>query len=310
MVVVTSGERELGRVHTGADGRALIFPTWLGAANNAVLTLTAQSGEGQGMTTAHAGDATVTVSISTARPALAGLDVALIIDATGSMGDEIRYLQAEALAISSAIKAAYPNLSQRWAMVPYRDYQDTFVTRPFDFTEDLAGFQAALHEVSADGGGDYPEAPERALADMNQLHWRPGPVARVAFWIADAPHHPEKTEQMVAGIRGAQAGGIHVYPIAASGADDLTEFSMRLAAVATGGRYLFLTSDSHVGNDHKEPLIPCYLVTSLQKAMLRMISMEVTGTRVDPEAADVLRTGGNPRDGRCTLNDGEVVDLL
>ena len=31
-VVVTSGERELGRLQTGADGRALLFPGWLGAA--------------------------------------------------------------------------------------------------------------------------------------------------------------------------------------------------------------------------------------------------------------------------------------
>lgn len=309
-VTVSQNERELGRLVTGADGRALIFPGWLGATAGSPLTITAQTADGQGTVTAAAGDTTATVSVSSARPPLAGLDVALIVDTTGSMGDEIRYLQGETLAISSAIAMDNPNLSQRWAVVAYRDYADTYVTRPIDFTDNLAAYQESLRALAADGGGDYPEAPERALKDMNQLQWRPGPVARVAFWIADAPHHTERAEEMVTAIRAAREKGIHMYPIAASGADDLTELTMRLSALVTGGRYLFLTNDSGIGGDHKEPRIPCYLVTSLQKAMLRMISMEITGTRVDPISSDVLRTGGNPKDGRCTLNDGEVVDIL
>jgi Mg-chelatase subunit ChlD len=309
-VIVSSNEREVARLRTGSDGRALVFPTWLGLPANAELTLSAEWGDGRGTTTAHAGDASATVSVTAARSALEGLDVALVIDTTGSMGDEIQYLQAETIAISDAIRAAYPQLSQRWAVIPYRDYQDEYVTRPVDFTDSLLSYQASLQGLKADGGGDYPEAPERGLADLSQLHWRSGAVARVAFWIADAPHHAEHTGDMIAALQAARTAGIHLYPIAASGADDLTEFTMRLGALVTGGRYLFLTNDSGIGNDHKEPLIPCYLVTTLQKAMLRMISMEVTGSRLDPSPADVIRTGGDPHDGRCTLNDGEVVDLL
>jgi Mg-chelatase subunit ChlD len=309
-VTVSSNEHEIGRVRTGADGRALIFPAWLGAAPNATLTITARSGEGQGTTVVHAGDATATVSVTTLKPAMQGLDVAIVIDTTGSMGDEIRYLQAETLAISSALRAAYPELSQRWAVIPYRDYHDAYVTSPVDFTDDLQAYQTSLKGLTAEGGDDFPEAPERALADLNQLHWRSGPIARVAFWIADAPHHAEHTKDMVAAMKDAATNGIHVYPIAASSADTLTEFTMRLTALVTGGRYLFLTNDSHIGNLHEEPAIPCYFVTSLQKAMLRMLSMEVTGTRLDPAPTDIIRTGGDPRDGRCTLNDGRVVDLL
>jgi len=309
-VIVSSNERELGRVQTGTDGRALVFPAWLGAAPEAPLTITARSGDGQGAVTARVGDATATVSVTSAKPALEGLDVAIVIDTTGSMGDEISYLQAETVAISDAVRAAHPELSQRWALVAYRDVGDAYVTRPVDFTADLKRYQGSLAGLSAAGGNDYPEAPELALADTARLGWRPGAVAKVAFWIADAPHHREHAANMVAAIQNVRAQGVHVYPVAASSADDLTEFTMRVAALVTGGRYLFLTDDSGIGNDHKEPLIPCYLVTTLQKAMLRMLSMEITGTRLDPAATDILRTGGNPHDGRCTLEGGQVVDLL
>lgn len=310
-VEVTSGDKLLGRLQTGADGRVLVFPTWLGAQTGSALTISALYGDAQGgHTTAKAGDLTATVTISGAAGPITGLDIALVIDTTGSMGDEILYLQAETLAISSAIRAAYPQLSQRWALVAYRDYTDSFVSKATDFTEDLKAYQANLSTLQAGGGGDRPEAPEKALADMNQLTWRGGPVARVAFWLADAPHHAEHTDLLVKGIREANAKGVHFYPIAASDTDELTEFSMRLAALVTGGRYLFLTNDSRIGNDHKEPRIPCYLVTSLQKAMLRMVSMEVTGQHVEPAKEDVIRTGGNPMDQRCTLSDGEVVEVL
>ena len=50
---------------------------------------------------------------------------------------------------------------------------------------------------------------------------------------------------------------------------------MRSAAQLTGGRYLFLTDDSGVGGEHKEPNIPCYFVTRLDHAILRMVDIEM-----------------------------------
>jgi hypothetical protein len=41
--------------------------------------------------------------------------------------------------------------------------------------------------------------------------------------------------------------------------------------------------------------------------MGRMILSELSGTRVEPEPSDVLRTVGNPEDGTCVLAGGEVV---
>jgi hypothetical protein len=307
-VIVRVEQRELARTVTGAEGRALVFPGWAGAAAGTALDITAETAEGSATVRAQAGDrgALLALAPAVSRPPVA-LDLALVIDTTGSMSDEILYLSTEMKTIASTIKAAFPNVDQRWALVAYRDVGDEYVTRSTDFTGDIEAYRSSIAALRADGGGDYPEAPDRALADMAKLGWRTGPVARVAFLVADAPHHVGNEGALVKAIGESYRRGIHLYPVAASGTDKLAEFSMRLAALATGGRYLFLTDDSGVGNAHMEPTIPCYFVTSLQKAMVRMIGTELSGQRIDPEATDVIRTGGMPEAGRCTLAGGEVV---
>lgn len=81
--------------------------------------------------------------------------------------------------------------------------------------------------------------------------------------------------------------------------------TMRSAAQLTGGRYLFLTDDSGVGGLHLEPSIPCYFVTRLDAALLRMIDIELSGVYHEPAPQEILREGGDPQDGACAL--GGVV---
>lgn len=236
------------------------------------------------------------------------LDVALVIDTTGSMSDELAYLQAEFDAIAASIAAQYPNSEQRWALVVYRDNGDEYVTRSFDFGDGVSGFRERLEAQHADGGGDYPEASHAALAAMNQLAWRSDPAtARLAFWVADAPHHAERAAEIAAAVDVAAAQDVHLYPVASSGVDELTEYSMRAAAQLTLGRYLFLTDDSGVGGEHKEPTIPCYFVTRLDDAILRMVDIEMSGVYHEPDPADVIRSGGDPADGACRLASGQTV---
>lgn len=308
-VAVKSAGQEMASTQTGADGRALFFPSWYGTAVGAELEVIAEAGSVRNSLPARVGDALVTLPLGGSPSPVTGLDAAIIIDTTGSMGDEHRYLSDELLNISASIKERFPTVSQRWAFVAYRDYQDEYVTRKLDFT-DVSSFKSYFATLAAGGGGDFEEAPERGLAEMNNLGWREGAVARVAFWVGDAPHHNERAAEVMAALRIAKGKGIHIYPISASGTDERLEFSMRLGAMITGGRYLFLTDDSGIGGAHKEPTVPCYRVTTLQKAILRMLQMELTGGPVEPSAADVLRTGGNPSDGQCSLTDGQRVQVL
>jgi len=245
------------------------------------------------------------------RSARETLDVLLMIDTTGSMSDEISYLQAEFVELSNAIEAKYPNAQQRWALILYRDKGDAYVTRVFDFRESATEFRDQLAQQSAGGGGDFPEAPDAAFEALKQLTWRSDDAAaRLVFWVADAPHHDERAQALLDGIRGAKQLGVHVYPVASSGIDELTELTMRTAAQLTGGRYLFLTDDSGVGGAHKEPSIPCYFVTRLDHAILRMVDAELTGQHVEPVEDTIIRTSGEPKDGTCKLSSGETVSVF
>ena len=235
------------------------------------------------------------------------LDISLVVDTTGSMGDELGYLQVEFEALAAQITQAHPDAEQRWSLVLYRDLEDAYLTEVTPFTADLDAFQASLKAGTFDGGGDYPEAPDAGLQEALALEWREGGHARLVFWIADAPHHDEQRETMTAVIQEAAARDVHIYPIAASGADDLTEYTMRTAAQLTLGRYLFLTDDSGVGNPHKEPDIPCYYVTTLSDAVLRMVDIELSGEYREPTEEEIIRVGGDLADGACVLEDGEVV---
>jgi hypothetical protein len=239
------------------------------------------------------------------------LDISLVIDTTGSMGDEIQYLQTEFLALSRAIEGDYPDSQQRWSLVVYRDEGDVYVTRWFDFREDVNDFRNQLAAQFADGGGDFPEAPDAALAAMNKLAWRTEEnTARLAFWVADAPHHEANAKAMADALRGSRDLDVHIYPVASSGIDEFTELTMRSAAQLTGGRYLFLTNDSGVGGDHKEPSIPCYFVTRLDQAILRMVRIELSGEYSEPSADQIVRRGGNPQAGSCQLESGDVVEVF
>jgi hypothetical protein len=87
---------------------------------------------------------------------------------------------------------------------------------------------------------------------------------------------------------------VSIYPVACSGYDDTAEFVFRASALLTRAQFLFLTNDSGVGAAHGEPHIPFYHVQKLDQLIVRMISSELSGRRLEPEPAQILRTVGKP----------------
>lgn len=218
------------------------------------------------------------------------LDLCLVIDCTGSMGDELRYLQKEIGNIAAKVKRRYSNIKVRFSLVVYRDKGDQYVSKRFDFQDDLSNFKELLDDQKAAGGGDYPEAMDEALNDASILSWNQDQTARVCFLIADAPSHNTRESRVQFALKKLRSQGVVVYPIAGSGVQSRAELIMRHAAFVTGGKYLFLTDDSGIGNSHAEPHIPEYNVERLNSLMTRMIVSELAGEVIPARPEDIVRS--------------------
>lgn len=211
-------------------------------------------------------------------PKPSALDVALVIDTTGSMGDELEYLKVEIREIATKISREHPGVAQRWGLVVYRDQGDAYVTRRVDF-QGIDHFVDALGRQSAGGGGDTPEAMDAALAASEVLSWRQGPdTARMIFLVADAPSHAGSNAQKFAdSVMNHRKSMTTVYSVAGSGVDEAAEVQLRFASRATGGQYIFLTDHSGVGGGHAAPKVEQFTVETLHDAMVRMIRGELGG---------------------------------
>lgn len=291
------------RVPTGTDGRAVFFAGWdLPPAHTRQGKVTASVRHGRERMSVPIREGTInTITMHNVHAdSVDAVDIALVIDATGSMGDELEYLKVELRNIARTIERSFPSVDQRFALVVYRDDGDAFVSRSFDFTANLSRFEDFLGRQSADGGGDYPEAMDAALEDAAHLSWSQD-SAKVVFLVADAPPHAKQMRRTMDAVDDLRTMGAAFYPVAASGVASEAEIVMRAAAAGTGGQYVFLTDDSGVGNSHAEPHIPCYEVLSLRDVMIRMVHTELAGERISADGRHTIRSVGVSDDGVCEV---------
>ena len=219
------------------------------------------------------------------------LDLALVVDTTGSMGDELEYLKTEIVNIVASVSRMFPDIDQRFSLITYRDNGDEYVCRTFDFTGSLSDFRRNLDAQTAQGGGDFPEAMDVALQSAEQLTWRKTNTARVLFLVGDAPPHSDKNAQEIAAIYGLSQQGVRIFPVGASGVEKKAEVILRTASLLSMGQYLFLTDHSGVGNPHATPDVPSFAVERLDRLMLRMIVSELAGKRLVAEEVIAIEHG-------------------
>ena len=235
------------------------------------------------------------------------LDLVLAIDTTGSMGDEIRYLQGELAGILTGIRARHPGLDVRVGFVFYRDEGDEYVTATVPLSRDFTAAQGELRRQYATGGGDYPEAMDQALIRAANQPWRADAV-KTLLLVADAPPHDEHMGTAWLAAEHLRASRVHIVPVAASGVADKAEYAMRAMAALTQSRYTFLTDDSGIGNPHAAPAIDCYLVTRLDALLRRVIDSQLSGRRIEPGREEVIREVGQYDNGRCVIPRGYWQD--
>ena len=202
------------------------------------------------------------------------VDVVFVFDATGSMGDELRYLQAEMKDVIARASSATGGLAIRTGAVVYRDHGDEYLTRISRLTSDITTTQSFIDKQSASGGGDYPEAiPEALMAALNSAGWDSEARARIAFLVLDAPCHQDSATLALLHeqILNAAALGVRIVPVVCSGLDESGEYMLRSIALMTNGTSFFLTDDSGIGETHLKPTTDTLKVEHLNDMLVRTI---------------------------------------
>lgn len=169
----------------------------------------------------------------------ANLDLLFLIDATGSMDDEIAQLTNNILYISEKIHALPDDINVRYGLVSYKDW--TYTTEVWDFTHDVDQFQSQLAQLYT-AGGDGETLNDGLDRALHAVQWRGDDTVKLVFLVGDEPpgvyeDHPSYAISMMDAAR----NGIKIHPIASSGLDVQGEYIFRQIAQTTMGHFIFLT---------------------------------------------------------------------
>ncbi len=230
---------------THADGTVRIFPAALGLGGDS-FTARVRDDHGIGsLVVDRDGPRAVELQVDRGRviPNPVELDIVFVLDTTGSMGEEIQRLRRTIELIYLNLAGVDERVVVRFGMVLYKDRGDEYVTKTVPLTDNLPAFQAALEEVTADGGGDVPEELQAALYEtVHKLEWTQDGV-RLAFIITDAPPqlHDEPDLRYPDTAREAAERGVKIHSVGTGGLALQAEYILRQISQYTGGRYIFLT---------------------------------------------------------------------
>jgi Mg-chelatase subunit ChlD len=285
--VKSGGEKLLTSAVTYADGRTQFFPADVSQPADRDFAIRATCGsETKNGQLGRAGKRETEVRFGMSRTVAKPLpvDIAILLDTTGSMQSQIDRLKNTLKAIHFQLTQTSTSADIRFALVAYRDRGDDYVTKVSDFTGDVGRFQTTIDKLEADGGGDTPEDLQQALADgMHKLSWRKEGI-RVGFIISDAPPHTTEYGQDYSyreAMREALRRGIKWVSVGAGGLDRLGEVIFRQIAQFTMGEYVFITeggggdseggvaeASHHVGSN--------YTTENLDQAIVRIVRREMS----------------------------------
>lgn len=230
------------------------------------------------------------------------VEIGFVVDATGSMQDEIRFLQLELIDVISRVQKKNACMDIHTASLFYRDLGDEYITRVQPFTNNTSNTIQFIGNQRAGGGGDFPEAVDIALEDaVTKIGWTDGEHAKIMFLLLDAPPHskPFHLEKLKKYIIEAATKGIRIVPIAASGINKQTEFLMKYMAIITNGEYLYITDDSKIGNTHIKPTGGESKVDYLNDLMVNIINTYCSASACPEEAKPIEP---NTKDSSITIN--------
>jgi len=261
------------------------------------------------------------------------IDVVFVIDATGSMGDEIEVVKNKIKEMIRTIGSGQPKPHVRYGLVAYRDRGDAFITRSFPLTDKTESIVSSINELEADGGGDTPESVNEALnAALDKMQWDDSTnTKKMIFLVGDAAPHIDYQQDYDYRIecQKAKKMGIKIFTIGCSGITSSGEKEFKEIANLTNGQFDYLTyRQDYVLQDGREVKIlkagdKDYMVTGgkdeewsegYKYMVKKKQAKEVHMSELAPKASDGgvtstgMRYGAEPRaKGRLRNNLDQVL---
>jgi Mg-chelatase subunit ChlD len=310
-IQITNGKHSV-KLTTMASGRALLFPAAFGVEGQVTATAMCNGVIASTKLSTKTVDGVAKLTLPTTRtlPAKQRVDLAFVLDTTGSMAEEIEAVKQTIKAVSDKLSTSQTDV--RIGLVEYKDRSDCLLTRTFPFSRDLAAFSRSIANVQASGGGDMPEDMHKGLdAALSKLQWRRDAATRMVVVIADAPpqFYPRSPDYTAAARRAAERG-IKVYTVAASGMDRLGQVVMRQLSQFTGASNMFVlrggAGPQSVGGG--DPASSCggthqdYSSGKLDLLILRKLRQELASVDADP-----MRIPGRGKDENAKPCDQRMV---
>ncbi len=282
------GGKTLATSTTYADGRTHFFPRDAGGDGDGDVDYVVEARCGQQNRSGQLGRKgrrETEVRFTTARrvPDRVPVDIAVVLDTTGSMQSQIDRLRQTLQAIHYQLTQLPTRPDIRFSLVAYRDRKDKYVTQVTPFTADVDVFQRVLDRLDANGGGDTPEDLQSGLEQaMHALRWRPDAL-RLGFVIADAIPHTDYGQEYTyrSAMREALERGIKWTTVGAGGLGRKGEVIFRQIAQFSMGEYVFITrgpvgdhdggvgeASHHVGTNYK--------TENLDQAIIRIVRRELS----------------------------------
>ena len=155
------------------------------------------------------------------------LDVTLVVDSTGSMGQVVQWVQRDTMKLMRAFGII--SREPRIGVTFYRDHGDEYVVKMTPMTDKADQLAKAISGVTAKGGGDVPEAVyDGLMSAVMRQQWSGGDSAsRVVVLIGDAAPHEKDMEKIQKLVETAVGRGFTFYCVKARtayGSGDLTSF--------------------------------------------------------------------------------------
>jgi hypothetical protein len=142
------------------------------------------------------------------------LDIAFVLDTSGSMYEEI---QGSKRFIKTAAERVQ-KLNGRVSLVVFKDACDTYPAKLLlNLTTDIKQLEAALEPLTAGGGCEIGEGSYHgAMVALDNLHWKNGATKAMVLITDEPPANPDRTDHSTAKIVAARAleiDPVNVYPV-------------------------------------------------------------------------------------------------